>query len=175
MNLNTRRNFIRTTALGVFALSTGSFAMENNTKNLNLAKLFKGGVRFLDVKRIIESCFPELLNQTVLVKVRCNVNNHLHSIASAEFLQNVENLKSKHSGIKIDTMISDSFDIAHYNYQAYMQLLKIELNNMTCINSNMNCITEKMDLTKLSKTELLAKCEEIGIKKCKTKNKEELK
>lgn len=130
MNLNTRRNFIRTTALGVFALSTGSFSVDNNTKNLNLAKLFKGGVRFVDVKRIMESCFPELLNQTVLVKVRCNVNNHLHSIASAEFLQNVENLKSKHSGIKIDAMLSDNFDIAHYNYQAYMQLLKIELNNM---------------------------------------------
>jgi site-specific DNA-methyltransferase (adenine-specific) len=31
-----------------------------------------------------------------------------------------------------------------------------------------------MDLTKLSKTELLAKCEEIGIKKYKSKNKEEL-
>ena len=31
-----------------------------------------------------------------------------------------------------------------------------------------------MDLTKLSKSELLAKCEELGIKKCKSKNKEEL-
>ena len=31
-----------------------------------------------------------------------------------------------------------------------------------------------MDLTKLTKTELLAKCEELGIKKCKSKNKEEL-
>jgi hypothetical protein len=31
-----------------------------------------------------------------------------------------------------------------------------------------------MDLTKLSKTELLLKCQENGIKKCKSKNKEEL-
>jgi hypothetical protein len=31
-----------------------------------------------------------------------------------------------------------------------------------------------MDLTKLSKTELLEKCDELGIKKCKSKNKEEL-
>jgi tRNA splicing ligase len=31
-----------------------------------------------------------------------------------------------------------------------------------------------MNLTKLSKTELLMKCEENGIKKCKSKNKEEL-
>jgi DNA adenine methylase len=33
---------------------------------------------------------------------------------------------------------------------------------------------EEMDLTKLSKSELLAKCEELNIKKCKTKNKSEL-
>jgi hypothetical protein len=45
---------------------------------------------------------------------------------------------------------------------------KIELNNMTDKN-NIVCNIE-MDLTKLSKTELLAKCEENGIKKCKTKN-----
>jgi type I restriction-modification system DNA methylase subunit len=50
---------------------------------------------------------------------------------------------------------------------------KIELNNMT-ISSNKTCIIEEMDLTKLSKTELLAKCEELGITKCKTKNKCEL-
>lgn len=49
---------------------------------------------------------------------------------------------------------------------------KIELNNMTDKN-NIVCNIE-MDLTKLSKTELLAKCEENGIKKCKSKNKEEL-
>ena len=34
-------------------------------------------------------------------------------------------------------------------------------------------ITE-MDLNSLTKTELLAKCEELGIKKCKSKNKNEL-
>jgi len=51
---------------------------------------------------------------------------------------------------------------------------KIELNNMTDISSNITCIIEEMDLTKLSKTELLEKCEELGIKKCKSKNKSEL-
>ena len=50
---------------------------------------------------------------------------------------------------------------------------KIELNNMTNINS-INSIIEEMDLTKLSKTELLAKCQELGITKCKSKNKGEL-
>ena len=44
---------------------------------------------------------------------------------------------------------------------------KIELNNITCT-------IEEMDLTNLSKTELLEKCEELGIKKCKSKNKGEL-
>jgi hypothetical protein len=39
--------------------------------------------------------------------------------------------------------------------------------------NNIVCNIE-MDLTKLSKTELLAKCEEIGITKCKSKNKGEL-
>ena len=44
---------------------------------------------------------------------------------------------------------------------------------MTDISSNITSIIE-MDLTKLSKTELLVKCEENGIKKCKSKNKKEL-
>jgi len=52
---------------------------------------------------------------------------------------------------------------------------KIDLNNMTDISSNITCIIEEMDLTKLSKTKLLEKCEELGIKKCKSKkNKGEL-
>ena len=45
---------------------------------------------------------------------------------------------------------------------------------MSDISSNITCIIEEMELTKLSKTELLAKCEELGIKKCKSKNKGEL-
>ena len=40
--------------------------------------------------------------------------------------------------------------------------------------SNITCIIEEMDLTKLSKAELLEKCEKLGIKKCKSKNKSEL-
>lgn len=41
-------------------------------------------------------------------------------------------------------------------------------------NNNISCIIAEMDLTKLSKTELLAKCEELGIKTYKSKNKEKL-
>lgn len=37
-----------------------------------------------------------------------------------------------------------------------------------------NILCNTMDLTKLSKTELLTKCEQLGITKCKTKNKKEL-
>jgi DNA (cytosine-5)-methyltransferase 1 len=51
---------------------------------------------------------------------------------------------------------------------------KIELINMTDNSSNITCIIEEMELTKLTKTELLEKCEELGIKKCKSKNKDEL-
>ncbi len=51
---------------------------------------------------------------------------------------------------------------------------KIELDYMSDISSNITCIIEEMELTKLSKTELLEKCEELGIKKCKSKNKCEL-
>ena len=40
--------------------------------------------------------------------------------------------------------------------------------------NNIVCNIEEMDLTKLLKTELLEKCEELGIKKCKSKNKLEL-
>ena len=50
---------------------------------------------------------------------------------------------------------------------------KIELNNMTEIN-NMVCNIKEMDLTKLSKPELLAKCKELGINKYKSKNKGKL-
>ena len=53
---------------------------------------------------------------------------------------------------------------------------KIELNNMNniCISSNITYIINEMDLKKMSKTELLKKCEELGIQKCKSKNKCEL-
>jgi len=50
--------------------------------------------------------------------------------------------------------------------------LKIELNNMIDNNNILSNI--EMNLAKLSKTELLLKCEEYGIKKCKSKNKGEL-
>lgn len=45
---------------------------------------------------------------------------------------------------------------------------------MTCISSKITYITEEMDITKLSKTELLAKCQELGITNCKSKNKGDL-
>jgi DNA adenine methylase len=51
---------------------------------------------------------------------------------------------------------------------------KIDLNNMTDISTNISCDIEEMELTKLSKKELLEKCEELGITKCKSKNKAEL-
>ena len=44
----------------------------------------------------------------------------------------------------------------------------------TNISSNITCNIEEIDLIKLSKKELLAKCEENGIKNCKSKNKKEL-
>ena len=50
---------------------------------------------------------------------------------------------------------------------------KIELNNMTD-NNNIDYNIKEMNLNKLSKTELLVKCQEYGIKKYKSKNKEEL-
>lgn len=45
---------------------------------------------------------------------------------------------------------------------------------MTDISSNITYNIEEMDLTKLSKLQLLSKCEELGITKCKSKNKGEL-
>ena len=45
---------------------------------------------------------------------------------------------------------------------------------MSDISSNITCEIKKMDLTKMSKTKLLEKCEELGIKKCNSKNKGEL-
>ena len=41
---------------------------------------------------------------------------------------------------------------------------------MSDISSNITCVIEEMDLTKLSRTELLAKCDELGITKCKSKS-----
>ena len=51
---------------------------------------------------------------------------------------------------------------------------KIDLNNMTYISSNITCVIEEMDSNKLSIKKLLAKCQELGIKKCKSKKKDEL-
>jgi hypothetical protein len=45
---------------------------------------------------------------------------------------------------------------------------------MNDISNNLTCIIHQMELTKLSKTELLEKCEELGITKCKSKNKGDL-
>ncbi len=47
---------------------------------------------------------------------------------------------------------------------------KIELNNMDNIALNI----KEMELSKLSKPELLTKCQELGFTKCKSKNKSEL-
>lgn len=55
-----------------------------------------------------------------------------------------------------------------------LDIKKIELNTMIGVSSIITCIIEEMDLIKLSKTELLVKCEELGIKKYKSKNKSEL-
>lgn len=51
---------------------------------------------------------------------------------------------------------------------------KIESNNTTIISVNMDCNIKEMDLAKLTKSDLLIKCEELGIKKYKSKNKCEL-
>ena len=45
---------------------------------------------------------------------------------------------------------------------------------MTEYNNNTPCNVQEMDLTKLLKTELLLRCEELGITKCKCKNKNEI-
>lgn len=45
---------------------------------------------------------------------------------------------------------------------------------MTDINSNLTCDIEEMELTKISKTELLTKCQELGLTKCNSKRKGEL-
>jgi DNA (cytosine-5)-methyltransferase 1 len=45
---------------------------------------------------------------------------------------------------------------------------------MTDISSNIICNIEEMDLTKLTKSELLVRCEELGITTCKSKNKTKL-
>jgi hypothetical protein len=41
-------------------------------------------------------------------------------------------------------------------------------------NNNILCNFEEMDFTKLSKSELIEKCQQLGISKCKSKNKCEL-
>ena len=53
-----------------------------------------------------------------------------------------------------------------------MNIKKIDLSSIT--DMSITCIIEEMDLTKLSKVDLLVKCEELGITRCKSKNKCEL-
>ena len=54
----------------------------------------------------------------------------------------------------------------------YLLNIKLNLNN-TESNIKIN-ITEQMDISKMSKIELLEKCKELGITKCSSKNKGEL-
>jgi site-specific DNA-methyltransferase (adenine-specific)/adenine-specific DNA-methyltransferase len=51
---------------------------------------------------------------------------------------------------------------------------KNELDSIYYNNSNIVFNIEEMDLTKLSKIQLLEKCEELGIQKCKSKNKNKI-
>ncbi len=71
--------------------------------------------------------------------------------------------------------LSNSVVIIAFQLCANKTNLKIknELDYM-CDNNNMMSVIEKMEITKLSKIELLDKCEKLGIKKCKSKNKSEL-
>lgn len=55
-----------------------------------------------------------------------------------------------------------------------MESKKIELINVTDASSNISYNIEEMELTKMSKKDLLEKCEELGITKCKSKNKDKL-
>jgi len=50
---------------------------------------------------------------------------------------------------------------------------KIDLNNLTD-SGNITCFAQEMDFSKLNKNDLLLKCQELGITKCKSKNKSEL-
>ena len=51
---------------------------------------------------------------------------------------------------------------------------KNDSDNIIDNSSNITYIIKEMDFTKLSKIELLLKCEELGFTKCKSKNKGEL-
>ena len=64
------------------------------------------------------------------------------------------------------------FGVLYILYYILTNNKKIELNNMYNITNI--CIIEEMDFIKLKKTELLAKCTELGITNCKSKNKDEL-
>lgn len=145
--MNTRRKFIRNTALGLVALSAGNFIVESNKQYFNVAQLFAGGVRFCDVEKLLINDFPELYKDVVLIKVKCNLQENKHSIAELEFLEKVSYLNTKYNDLKINTLISDKFDVAHYNYQQYLEQLHAELKNLSeFINKNKSYKKQKVNL-----------------------------
>ena len=145
MNSTSRRKFIRNTALGAVAMSAGSFAFAENRKYFNAAQLFKGGVRFADIENLLANDFPHIFKDIIFVKVKCKPQDNIHTSLENEFLKNIELLKVKHHNLKINTMFSKSFDVAHYNYQEYMGLLKVELKS----------IAEFIEKNNLDKTKLV--------------------
>jgi len=86
--------------------------------------------------------------------------------------------RDKNSAINIlnltECWIHNQTIFSKYRMSFLLDNKKIDLNNMTYISSNITCVIEEMDSNKLSIKKLLAKCQELGIKKCKSKKKDEL-
>jgi hypothetical protein len=142
MKKNTRRNFIRNSTFGLVALSSGVFAFADKKKRSNITQLFKGGVRYTDVKRIIEESFPIIHENCILVKVKCSRKNNTHSESAKEFIERSQQIKVQGSKVH-DMFVTKSFDVAHYNYLEYMNLLRIELGSISTFIEKRNSSNEK--------------------------------
>lgn len=130
MESNSRRTFVKNSTLGLLALSTMYLPKnENNLKCENFASLLNGGVRYIDVEQLLLKKYPELLSKISLVKVNYNQTIKLHSIAQNSFLVEVNSLKKKNN-IQIEANIVSGFDVAHYSFKNYIDLLEMELIKM---------------------------------------------
>ena len=110
-------------------------------------------------KYVCETCGKEF-------KQKSHYTSHINKKKPCSVESKIKNTIVKE---KIKKVPSIKFDIIHENEVIYENKL-ISSN----IYKEVDLIKGSVDLIKLSKTELLEKCDEVGITKCKSKNKGDL-
>ena len=136
------------------------------------------------IKYTCEKCEKEFKQKCHYVthinkKKSCNVENKINNIIVKEKIKKLPPIKFNiinenkviYKNKVVNNIIPKSIEFEIINEDAVVYENKLISSN---IHEKVDLTKGSVDLTKLSKTELLEKCDELGITKCKSKNKGEL-